>query len=162
MSSFLKICSGGSHFGDDLKRTGIPGLGRAVRALNLESDVEPEVDFTASSIGSLNDTFLKNLYLAAKGEQPQKIISRSVPEKLHNKFRIYFPLHQTVLASIGGPQVSIVFDSSMSVVQFLAFLAYNEGCLRHTATLSWAISILDLLIHGFLVCRYKLLTSKLL
>lgn len=95
---------GGSHFGDDLKRTGIPGLGRAVRALNLESDAELEVDFTASSIGSLNDTFLKNLYLAAKGEQPQKIISLSVPEKLHNKFRIYFPLHQTVTASIGGPQ----------------------------------------------------------
>ncbi|OCL12775.1 phospholipase D/nuclease [Glonium stellatum] len=95
---------GGSHFGDNLKRTGLPGLGRAVRALNLESDAELEVDFTASSIGSLNDMFLKNLYLAAKGEEPRRIISLSVPEKLHKNFRIYFPLHQTVVASTGGPQ----------------------------------------------------------
>ncbi|KAF2503061.1 phospholipase D/nuclease [Lophium mytilinum] len=92
---------GGSHHGEDLKRTGIPGLSRAVRSLNLQTD-NLEVDFTASSIGSLNDAFLKNLYFGAKGEAPAKIIARDVPKSFRNKFRIYFPLHETVLKTIGG------------------------------------------------------------
>ncbi|KAF2817202.1 phospholipase D/nuclease [Mytilinidion resinicola] len=92
---------GGSHHGEDLKRTGIPGLSRAVRSLNLETD-NLEVDFTASSIGSLNDAFLKNVYFGAKGEAPAQIIARDVPKAFRDKFRIYFPLHETVLKTIGG------------------------------------------------------------
>jgi hypothetical protein len=96
------MCSGGTHYGEALKRTGIPGLSRAVRSLKLETNTL-EVDFTASSIGSLNDTFLKNVYLGAKGELPPNIIARDVPKSLHDKFRIYFPLHDTILQTTGGP-----------------------------------------------------------
>lgn len=92
---------GGSHFGEDLNRTGLPGLSRAVQTLNLRSNISLEVDFAASSIGSLNDAFLKNLYLAAMGEEPRKILSGKVPNCLRENARIYFPLHETVEKSTG-------------------------------------------------------------
>ena len=49
-------------------RTGAPGLGRAVRELGLSTKDDIEVDFVASSIGSLNDEFLSSLYLACQGD----------------------------------------------------------------------------------------------
>ncbi|KAI7263357.1 phospholipase D/nuclease [Hortaea werneckii] len=57
---------GGISYRDDARRTGFLGLGNAVRHLGLQTD-RLELDFAASSIGSLNDSQLQNLYTAAKG-----------------------------------------------------------------------------------------------
>ncbi|TKA53626.1 hypothetical protein B0A49_11975 [Cryomyces minteri] len=84
-----------------MKRTGIVGLSRAVRALNLQTQDPVETDFAASSIGSLNMDFLESIYLAASGAD-LPVEKREVDIK--DRFRIYFPTHDTVAASTGGTQ----------------------------------------------------------
>ncbi|RMY46467.1 hypothetical protein D0863_15838 [Hortaea werneckii] len=58
---------GGISYRDDARRTGFLGLGTSVRHLGLQTD-RLELDFVASSIGSLNDSQLQNLYTSAKGQ----------------------------------------------------------------------------------------------
>ncbi|KAK5016309.1 hypothetical protein LTR60_002464 [Cryomyces antarcticus] len=93
---------GGSHYSNNMERTGIVGLSRAVRALNLQTQDPVEIDFAASSIGSLNMEFLESIYLAASGDD-LPVEKREVDIK--DRFRIYFPTHDTVAASTGGTQV---------------------------------------------------------
>ncbi|KAK5019729.1 hypothetical protein LTR16_001490 [Cryomyces antarcticus] len=93
---------GGSHYSNNMKRTGIVGLSRAVRALNLQTQDPVEIDFAASSIGSLNMEFLESIYLAASGDD-LPVEKREADIK--DRFRIYFPTHDTVAASTGGTQV---------------------------------------------------------
>ncbi|KAK4554341.1 hypothetical protein LTR86_008549 [Recurvomyces mirabilis] len=108
---------GGIMYGDEAKRTGLPGLGRAVRQLGLQAE-DLEIDFAASSIGSLNDDYLRALHAAAKGEDMlgradaaastakatffSKGSSKLPPEKIRDKIRIYFPTHETVTSSTAG------------------------------------------------------------
>ncbi|KAI9872499.1 MAG: hypothetical protein M1830_001548, partial [Pleopsidium flavum] len=74
--SYLKACehrqltpnSGGSHSGEEWRRTGYCGLGRAVQMLGLQYEGPLEIDYVSSSIGSLNGDFLKMIYLAAQGD----------------------------------------------------------------------------------------------
>ncbi|GAB1730215.1 hypothetical protein NU195Hw_g3597t1 [Hortaea werneckii] len=66
---------GGISYRDDAKRTGFLGLGTSVRHLGLQTD-RLQLDFVASSIGSLNDSQLQNLYASAKG---QDVTSPSLP-----------------------------------------------------------------------------------
>ncbi|KAI6789139.1 phospholipase D/nuclease [Hortaea werneckii] len=72
--AFIHSVGGISHR-DDARRTGFLGLGNAVRHLGLQTD-RLELDFAASSIGSLNDSQLQNLYASAKG---QDVTSPSPP-----------------------------------------------------------------------------------
>jgi hypothetical protein len=118
---------GGAHTGEAWRRTGYPGLGRAVQQLNFATAKELKIDFVASSIGSLNWAFLDALYLAAQGDdglielcQRTSKTKKSLPyphaniiKLLARNFRIYFPTHPTVASSTGGPDCggTICFSS---------------------------------------------------
>ncbi|KAI5205244.1 phospholipase D/nuclease [Aureobasidium subglaciale] len=112
---------GGAHYGEDRERTGYPGLSKAVRELQLSSAsslaslAKLQIDYAASSIGSLTDDFLTVIHNAARGEDATTTptsISRTAPKPFQNTistqnirdlFRIYFPTHATVASSTGGP-----------------------------------------------------------
>ncbi|MCJ1439818.1 MAG: hypothetical protein MMC23_000299 [Stictis urceolatum] len=117
---------GGEHAGPEepWRRTGVPGLGRAVKQLGLESNTEVELDFIASSIGSLNMDFLSSLYLAAKGDDgtteyswrnnpkprgkkapsasTEEVSKTATHKAVEDHFRLFFPSHDTILNSKGG------------------------------------------------------------
>lgn len=112
---------GGVSYKSACERTGVCGLGRTVRELGLQTH-HLEVDFAASSIGSLNDAYLKTVHAAAAGDD---MMSRATSEEARSKadffksvsaktkiqpqlknirevFRVYFPTHETVAASTAG------------------------------------------------------------
>ncbi|KAJ5669301.1 hypothetical protein N7462_010371 [Penicillium macrosclerotiorum] len=113
---------GGTNDGDSWKRNGYPGLGRAVARMGLESSEPLEIDYVTSSVGSLNDDFLRAMYLAAKGDdgsmeytlrttktsstqtndERRKMMLRN-GEEWHDRFRVYFPSDQTVRAAHARP-----------------------------------------------------------
>lgn len=106
--------SGGVAYGSDLQRTGFMGLNKAVRELDIMADTDLQIDFCASSIGSLNDDLLKALHSAARGEallppSASKSLSKkmgaqasTVALSVRDNFRIYFPTLETVANSTGG------------------------------------------------------------
>ncbi|KAG9950374.1 phospholipase D/nuclease, partial [Aureobasidium melanogenum] len=111
---------GGTHYGDDMERTGYVGLSTAIRELHPSSQFSIcsqsnlQIDYPASSMGSLNDDFLTIMHNAARGEDATAIpaaICRTAPKSfqdtipttnIRESFRIYFPTHSTVAASKGG------------------------------------------------------------
>jgi hypothetical protein len=116
---------GGEHAGsaESWRRTGYPGLGRAVTKLGLQSSSDLEVDFIASSLGSLNMDFFSMLYLAAQGDDGTtefkwrtitkskanaKLIDQNrmrqdkLVETIEDRVRVFFPSRDTILESIGG------------------------------------------------------------
>ena len=112
--------SGGIYYGEEAERTGVLGLARAVRHLNLQTDDNLEIDFAASSIGSLNDDFLRIVHAAARGEdlvsnskaatskakadffKPSAKKSPSEGASIRDRLRIYFPTEDTVTSSLTG------------------------------------------------------------
>ncbi|KAK8855399.1 Tyrosyl-DNA phosphodiesterase 1 [Apiospora arundinis] len=109
---------GGTHVDDSWKRTGYCGLGRAVSALGLKTPSLIDIDLVISSLGSVNHELLCALYYAAQGDDGQKVLrertskakTKNVGAKheltsatLEDHFRIYFPSHDTVAHSRGGP-----------------------------------------------------------
>jgi hypothetical protein len=95
----------GSHYDEDMRRNGFPGLSRAVKHLGLDCEGQLELDFAASSMGSLTDLAVNNLYEAARGRDVisqgrDKLKTSNATTKKH--FRVYFPLHETVQTSLGG------------------------------------------------------------
>ncbi|KAF2236252.1 phospholipase D/nuclease [Viridothelium virens] len=113
---------GGAHLGEKGKRTGFPGLGRVVRSLGVQTEDPIHIDFAASSIGSLNDGFLRTIYNAAKGQEDgsgapssggkrsksdffgkTSTIKSQPAEEMKDYFRVYFPTDETVHRSTGGP-----------------------------------------------------------
>jgi hypothetical protein len=114
---------GGAHEGDSWKLTGHCGLGRTVAGLGLNSKNPIEVDYVTSSVGSLNDEFLRSMYLAAQGDDglaeytlrtsksfptkcvddPKRIVKRDTGVGWKEHFRFYYPSDATVRASTGGP-----------------------------------------------------------
>ncbi|KAI9826233.1 MAG: hypothetical protein M1819_007400 [Sarea resinae] len=117
---------GGSHTRDDRTRTGYCGLGRAILKLGLDCKAPIQVDFVASSIGAVNEGFLKQIYLAAQGDDGSieynyrvntsakaksssdwieaSRVMRKTEEWVKNNFRVYFPSMETVERSKGGPR----------------------------------------------------------
>lgn len=112
--------AGGIHYREDSERTGLLGLSHAVNELNLTTD-DLEIDFAASSIGQLNDKYLRDLHLAARGDlknlAAQTAAAKSKAGKdffkpkpktatqtksLRETIRIYFPTDETVKASTAG------------------------------------------------------------
>lgn len=60
---------GGSHTDASTWRyTGHPGLGQAISSLGLATKSPISVDFVTSSLGSLNDEFMRSMYLACQGD----------------------------------------------------------------------------------------------
>jgi hypothetical protein len=97
----------GPHFAEDLQRTGFPGLSAAIRQLGLATEKSLRLDYASSSLGSLDDLSLNNLYEAARGtdlarRDPKSFKSANANTK--GNFRIYFPTHETVAKSIGGTE----------------------------------------------------------
>ena len=127
---------GGVHSGESGKRTGYCGLGRAVKELSLATDKPVHIDFVTSSVGSLNDDFLAMLYLAAQGDDgiteynwrnpPVASRKKKTPQEclqvkdglrerlrshLRQRFRIYYPTHDTVKESTARSAGTICFQS---------------------------------------------------
>lgn len=114
---------GGAHTGDSWMLTGHCGLGRTVAGLGLSSENAIEVDYVTSSVGSLNEEFLRSMYLAAQGDDgrseyalrtsksfpakcvddPTRVIKKDVGAGWKSHFRYYYPSEATVRASTGGP-----------------------------------------------------------
>ncbi|KAG5296149.1 tyrosyl-DNA phosphodiesterase domain-containing protein [Histoplasma capsulatum G186AR] len=110
---------GGSHTDPKWEKTGLCGLGRAITSLNLQTSQDINLDYITSSVGSLNEQFLRSIYLAAQGDNGLKELtlrtSRTFPSekwgvvtnksdgaKWKDKFRVYFPSLNTVRNSKGG------------------------------------------------------------
>lgn len=107
---------GGTHTGRQWRDTGVCGLGRTVKELGLGTDQEIQVDFVASSMGSLNPDFVASLYFAAQGDDGTKAYAHrttktsapvdrnpTVGRGWPSNLRLYFPSDTTVRASKGGP-----------------------------------------------------------
>ena len=102
---------GGSHYEPRLRTTGICGLSSAVKALALDTKGGIQIDYITSSIGSLNNDFLRTIYRAAQGDDSHwsvgisKKVNKS--QEFHDiwekHFRCYFPSENTVKASKAGP-----------------------------------------------------------
>lgn len=98
---FLTDCSGGvAGHTEDCHPTGLPGLARAVKDLQLDGVEHIEIDYAASSLGAVNDSFLQRIHLAARGID---FDTRTQPNSVRKDFRIYFPTKETVEKSTGGP-----------------------------------------------------------
>ncbi|PWY82965.1 phospholipase D/nuclease [Aspergillus heteromorphus CBS 117.55] len=112
---------GGSHTGAAWTKTGYCGLGHAVATLGLSTSKPLNLDYVTSSLGNINNEFLRSLYLASQGDigltDYTLRTSKSFPARLHNnlipkdlaseskdRFRIYYPSQSTVLSSKGGPR----------------------------------------------------------
>ncbi|KAI7300879.1 phospholipase D/nuclease, partial [Hortaea werneckii] len=144
---------GGISYHDDARRTGFLGLGNSVRHLGLQTD-RLELDFAASSIGSLNDSQLQNLYSAAKGldatsPQPPPPTTSSKPKPdffqnpsttnvsakssssssssstIRKNFRIYFPTRETVTSSSAGAAGTICLNR-----KYFENLGFPRDCFR--------------------------------
>ncbi|KAI3530544.1 ubiquitin interaction domain-containing protein [Colletotrichum abscissum] len=107
-------------------RLGYCGLGSIIRSLGLATENAVDIDYVASSLGSLNHGFLTMIYYACQGDSGMKEYearqskmtkskaaktglggSRPVdidkePLQLQHHFRIYFPTEKTVSSSRGG------------------------------------------------------------
>lgn len=150
---------GGRNHGEDAERTGLPGLARAVRHLNLTTDHGTQVDFAASSIGSLNETFLRTVHAAVRGGDmiaraantvstakatffmPSASKSRTDQERIGDKMRIYFPTHETVVASTAGAAGTICFSrkwweaATFPKHCFRDYVSSRNGLLSHNKIL---------------------------
>jgi Tyrosyl-DNA phosphodiesterase len=113
---------GGSHYGDAWRETGACGLGQFLHKVGLRTFDSVEIDYVTSSIGSLDDEFLRSLYLVAQGDsglaeytlRTAKGIPPSVLQDLNRRvgkdfssgwkqrFRFYYPSDDTVKNSKGG------------------------------------------------------------
>jgi hypothetical protein len=151
---------GGSSVGQDAARTGLAGLSQAVRSLQLTSSGALELDFAASSIGSLKEDYLRTFHSAARGED--LILAQSTASskakasffkkaaekprvedvvKIKDKLRIYFPTKSTVQSSIAGTAGTICLqrkwfeaDSFPSEI-FRDYVSTRRGLLSHSKIL---------------------------
>ncbi|WEW61929.1 hypothetical protein PRK78_007429 [Emydomyces testavorans] len=104
---------GGSHGGSAWSWTGVCGLGRAVHMLGLHTQQTLKLDYVTSSVGSLNDQFMRSMYLAAQGDDGLRELtlrtSKTFPSnrwgvtvkqtdgaEWKDNFLVYFPSLKTV------------------------------------------------------------------
>ncbi|KAJ5248927.1 hypothetical protein N7468_000378 [Penicillium chermesinum] len=107
---------------DPWKGTGYCGLGRAVSQLGLQSSSPINIDYITSSIGSLNEEFLRAIYLACKGDDGMteytlrntKSSKASFPDNRRkamekvggewkHRLNVYFPSDRTAHAAHARP-----------------------------------------------------------
>ncbi|KAL1875920.1 hypothetical protein VTK73DRAFT_9775 [Phialemonium thermophilum] len=108
----------GSHRGEAWRRTGYCGLGRCVSSLFSGIKSDPKIDFVTASLGSVSYDLLEAIYNACKGDDGMKEYkarltrpkssgdSSSLEQRraiLKESLRVYFPSHDTVQKSRGGP-----------------------------------------------------------
>ncbi|KAF1937487.1 phospholipase D/nuclease [Clathrospora elynae] len=124
MNLQLTHYSGGSHKTEPEHPTGLSGLTQAIRDLRLDSVKDIELDYAASSLGAINDTLLRRIYLAACGESS---ITNTPTPNLRNHIRIYFPTNETVEKSIGGPECGGIISLTK---QYYNASTFPKECLR--------------------------------
>ena len=90
----------GTHFGQEMQRTGYIGLGRAIRQLGLQTS-NIKLDFASASIGSLDLKTVSNFYHSCRGTPVGNLGSQN-SSLAQQQFRIYFPTVDTVRDSMGG------------------------------------------------------------
>ncbi|KAI5928801.1 phospholipase D/nuclease [Camillea tinctor] len=106
---------GQSHMDEWQRTAGYCGLGRAVTSMGLNTSSDIKIDFVISSLGSINMELISTLYNAAQGDNglkeygtrtaksnKKKAVADNNNSSLKEKFRIYFPSHDTVAQSKGG------------------------------------------------------------
>jgi Tyrosyl-DNA phosphodiesterase/Ubiquitin interaction motif len=116
---------GGSHVGQSWRDTGLCGLGKAISSLELATKDPIDIDFVTSSVGSLNEEFMRSIYLACQGddgtsefgvrnskkgtvkrkhENDKALDLENAGRDWRDHFRVYFPSRDTVDSSNGGPR----------------------------------------------------------
>lgn len=147
---------GGMLYGDEAERTGLPGLAQAVRQHNLTT-TDLNIDFAASSMGSLKDEFLKNVHAAAKGENMVERAEAATSKakssffqakksgpndhSIRDKVRLYFPTHDTVTSSTAGGAGTICLnrkwfeDMTFPRRCFRDYISNRPGLLSHNKIL---------------------------
>ncbi|KAI1328497.1 tyrosyl-DNA phosphodiesterase-domain-containing protein [Xylariaceae sp. FL0255] len=107
---------GTSHMGEEWRRTGYCGLGRAIKSMGLDTASNIELDLVVASLGSLKKDLISAIYNAAQGDDGLKEYDmrtgKGVKKKIDDgnreldslagRFRIYFPSRDTVNQSRGG------------------------------------------------------------
>ena len=113
---------GGPHYGDAWRETGACGLGQTLHKLGLRTSDPVDIHFVTSSLGSLDDEFLRSLYAIAQGDsglseytlRTAKYVPPAILQGLKRRlgkdfswewkqhFRFYYPSHDTVSNSKGG------------------------------------------------------------
>lgn len=149
---------GGMLYGDEAQRTGLPGLSQAVRRLNLvTSEDDLDIDFAASSMGSLKDEFLKNVHAAASGldmieragaansKAKSNFFQAKRPNadnhSIRDRIRLYFPTHETVTSSTAGGAGTICLsrkwfeDMTFPRRCFRDYISTRPGMLSHNKIL---------------------------
>jgi len=90
----------GTHFGQDMRRTGYIGLGGAIRQLGLTSS-NLKLDFASASIGSLDLKTISSFYHSCCGVLANDL-SKQSSAPFQDRFRVYFPAFDTIRDSMGG------------------------------------------------------------
>lgn len=145
---------GGISTDADISMTGLPGLARAVRNLGLETDTL-QIDYAASSIGSLNDDFLRNVHRAAQGQDmverakaagkvakatffsPPSARTSTDMSSIRNDVRLYFPTSETVRSSTARAAGTICLtrkwyeDMPFPRACFRDYVSTRPGLLSH-------------------------------
>lgn len=134
---------GGVHVGkdDSWRRTGYCALATAVKELGLETNEALSIDYVTSSLGTASMMFLSSIYLAAQGDSGMTeygwrdrrslaatITQREIVQKsIRANFHIFFPTHDTVASSTGGPHCAgtICFQQ-----QYYESPFFEKGILR--------------------------------
>ncbi|KAF3353995.1 hypothetical protein VdG1_00252 [Verticillium dahliae VDG1] len=115
---FIHTIAGG-HTDQLSGETGYHGLSRAVHSMGLSTDKPISVDYVTSSLGSIDNSFIKTIYTACQGlnngqkdgvDQPSRRNTKTAlaatatdsDKALGAKMRIYFPTEDTVAKSRGG------------------------------------------------------------
>lgn len=83
-----------------------------------------ELEYASASLGAVNDTFLRRLYLAAQGEN---FTTDSKATNVRDYIRIYYPTDETVNKSIGGPDAAGIISLSR---QHYNAATFPKECLR--------------------------------
>ncbi|KAF1349417.1 phospholipase D/nuclease [Lizonia empirigonia] len=121
--------------------TGLPSLTRAIQDLQLDKVRSLELDYAASSLGAIDDTFLQRIYLAAQGLE--FTTGSKLAANVRRDFRIYYPTEETIKASIGGPDCAGVI--SLRKAHFSS-PSFPVTCLRdHVSTRQGMLSHAKLL-----------------
>lgn len=134
---------GGVHVGKDesWRRTGYCALATAVKELGLETNEALSIDYVTSSLGTASMMFLTSIYLAAQGDsgmteygwRDRRSLAATIPQReivqksIRANFHIFFPTHDTVASSTGGPRCAgtICFQQ-----QYYESPFFEKGTLR--------------------------------
>jgi hypothetical protein len=147
---------GGMLYGEEAERTGLPGLAQAVRKTN-QSTTDLDIDFAASSMGSLKDEFLKNVHAAASGQNMLERAEATTAQakssffqakkpttddhSIRDKVRLYFPTHETAISSKSGGTGTICInrrwfeDMTFPRRCFRDYISTRSGLLSHNKIL---------------------------